>query len=142
MLSCKLSPYLKKDKVAPYYPRQEFCQQIAYSALISAIPKIFCVLVILMGTTSIFKYNVATPPSNKGSLLSLRSTILVKSPGTLCKFTSSHNIHPPFPPTQCWFLGEVHAVTEKVFFTITPCISGTDQHCFWGGRGVRGSYNT
>ena len=56
--------------------------------------------------------------------------------GRFANFKSSHNIHPPFPPTQCWFLGEVHAVTEKFFFTITPCISGTDHHCFGGTGGA------
>ena len=52
--------------------------------------------------------------------------------GHFANFKSSHNIHPPFPPRQCWFLGEGHAI----FSTITPSISGTDQHCFWGEGGA------
>ena len=30
-------------------------------------------------------------------------------------FYSGRHIRPPRPPKQCWFLSEVHAVTEKFF---------------------------
>ena len=44
-----------------------------------------------------------------------KRTILAKSSGTLCIFLIRTEHSPPFSPKQCWFLGELHAVTEKFF---------------------------
>ena len=89
------------------------------------------------GKWKIFKKAVLEAPKAAiGYRTGTEDTILAKSPGTLRKFLIWMAHSPPSPLTMLVFERSTCRNGKKFSCTITPNVSGTDQHCIRGKGGA------
>ena len=75
-------------------------------------------------------------------MLKTEATILAKSPGTLRKFLMFSQHSSPLPPNTILVFRRRTSGNGKIFLYNNAMYLRNRPTLFWGGRGVRGSYNT